>query len=68
MAYGSLQAKIMKPKHNGHIHSFGTPFSVKILVYVYETITSDNQMSWMLKNIARFDMPKVLFTFKAGLL
>ena len=40
MIYGGLQAEFMETKHNGHIHSYGTPIFGNIVVNVFKPINN----------------------------
>ena len=46
MVYGSLQAKFLETKYNGHIHRYGTP--IKIVVYISKAINNNNKIFWRL--------------------
>ena len=67
MIYGSLQAELMETKYNSLIHRYGTSIFGKIVVNISKSISKNDQISWRLSNILRFDMPSVLLASKAGL-
>ena len=48
MIYGSLQAELMKPKYNSHIHRNGTSIFGKIVVDIAKPINNNNQILWRL--------------------
>ena len=44
MIYGSVQFEFMGSKYNGHIHRYGTPIFVKIVLYISKPINNNNQI------------------------
>ena len=63
MAHGSLQAELMRTKHNGRTNIYiSYNYFGNIFAYIAKTNNNDKQMLWELYNVATFDIPSVRLT------